>query len=77
MVSQAVGIWKGYINQMAVLLVEADAGGSANTMTTLQRLSQELVRCRCLCPHVLCSLWQFMLALPCSCAAVALCDSMG
>jgi hypothetical protein len=44
MIPQAVAIWKGYINQMAVLLVEADAGGSANTMTTLQRLSQELVR---------------------------------
>lgn len=29
---------------MAVLLVEADAGGSATTTATLQRLAQELVR---------------------------------
>lgn len=41
---QAVGIWKGYVNQMAVLLVDNDAGAAPSTMATLQRLVQELVR---------------------------------
>ena len=41
---QAVSIWKGYVNQMAVLLVEADAGTNPGTQSTLQRLVGELVR---------------------------------
>lgn len=46
-VVQTVGIWKGYVNQMAVLLVDTDAGASPSTTATLQRLVQELV---CLSP---------------------------
>jgi hypothetical protein len=61
--SQAVAVWKGYISQMAVLLVEADAGGSANTMATLQRLAQELVRRRRHCLPVPSALWRRMLVL--------------
>lgn len=41
---QAVAIWKGYVNQMAMLLVDVDAGGSEAASVGLQRLAQELVR---------------------------------